>query len=229
MLKTDSSEKPSQRFATILLSSLEKEGFVFHKSKNEFVQEFEYGKRIMSLSFISTAGIISNIQVYYIIIFTELEKQFKKIFPKYGWTNWTITCNLNWTKNWLYDKDSKGYTDKSINLAASEFFEKIIPQIDSMRDRFKDYSSLNSEYNKEPIDFFDLAGRIEKHIINGLILVKWFQPDDYERPKAAYRKHFESYNGQDKEEVRLKIEHGINYLDTNELFFNPTHGFVSGK
>ena len=208
---------------------MKEEGFVFRKSKNEFVQEFEYGKRIISLFFISTAGIISNIQVHYIIIFTELEKQFKKIFPKYGWTNWTITCNLNWTKNWLYDRDYKGYTVKSINLVASEFFEKIKPGIDSIRDRFKDYSCLHSEYNKEPIEFFDLAGRIEKHIINGLILVKWFQPDDYERFKTAYTKHFENYKGQDKEDLRLEVEKGINYLDTNELLFNPTHGFVSGK
>jgi hypothetical protein len=196
---------------------LEKEGFVFHKSKNEFVQEFEYGKRIISLSFISTAGIISNIQIYYKIIFTELENQFKKIFPKYGWTNWTVTCNLNWTKNWLYDRDYKRYTDKSINLVADEFFEKIKPQIDNLRDRFKDYLSLHSEYNKEPIDFFGLAGRIEKHIINGLILVKWHQPNDYERFKAAYHNHFESYKGQDKEDLKSQVETGINYLDNNEI------------
>ena len=158
-----------------------------------------------------------------------MEKQFKKIFPKYGWTNWTVTCNLNWTKNWLYDRVYNGYTDKSINLVASEFFEKIKPQIDSLRERFKDYSGLHSEYNKEPVDFFDLSGRIEKHIIHGLILVKWFQPNDYERFKTAYRKHFERYNGQDKEEVRLEVEEGINYLDTNELFFNPSTGFVAGK
>src|SRR4030095_7472699 len=173
---------PSQRFATILLSSLEKEGFAFSKSKNQFVQEFEFGKRIISLSFISTAGIISNIQVFYIIIFSELETHFKKIFPKYGWTNWTIACNLNWTKNWLYDRDYKGYTDKSINLVASEFFSEFKPEIDRLNNRFKDYNSLNSEYNKEPIEFFNYlpSTRIEKRIINGLILIKWFQPNEYE-------------------------------------------------
>ena len=196
---------------------MKEEGFIFRKSKNEFVQEFEYGKRIISLSFISTAGIISSIQFSYIIIFNELEKHFKKIFPKYGWTNWTILRNINWTKNWLYDRDYKGYTDKSINLVASEFFEKIKPEIDSMRDRFKDYSSLHYEYDKEPIDFFDLAGRIEKHIINGLILVKCFQPDDYERFKDACRALFEKYKGQDKEDLRSNIEIAINYLDNNEI------------
>ena len=224
MLKNDSSERPSQRFAAILLTGLENEGFVFHKSKNQFVQEFEYGKRIISLSFVSTAGIISNIQIFYIIIFTKLEKQFKKIFPKYGWTNWTIACNLNWTKNWLYERASGKYTDKSINLVAAEFFEKIKPEIDSLRNRFKDYLSLHSEYNKEPIDFFDYlpSSRIEKRIIIGLILVKWFELDAYEKSKTAYRKHFENYKGNDKDELRLKVEKGISYLDTNDLFFNTT-------
>jgi hypothetical protein len=86
-----------------------------------------------------------------------------------------------------------------------------------MRDQFKDYLSLHSEYNKEPIDLFELAGRIEKHVINGLILVKWFQPNDYERFKAAYHNHFESYKGQDKEDLKSQVETGINYLDNNEI------------
>ena len=194
---------------------MKKEGFVFRKSKNEFLQEFEYGKRIISLFFISTAGIISNIQVHYIIIFTELEKHFKKILPKYGWTNWTVVCNLNWTKEWLYDRKHQGYTDESINKAAVEFFEKIKPEIDSLREKFKDYPSLYFEYNKEPIGYLEYFPRIEKRIINGLILAKWFQPNDYERLKTEYHKLFENYKGQDKEEVKMELETGFDYLDKN--------------
>ena len=98
------------------------------------------------------------------------------------------------------------------------FFEKIKPEIDNIRERFKDYLSLHSEMNKGPMAFFDyLPGRIEKQIINGLILVKWFQPNDYERFKIAYRALFEKYKGQDKEDLRPNIEIGINYLDNNKV------------
>jgi len=198
---------------------LVKEGFKFLKSKNEFVQEFEFGKRIISISYNSSFGSIHTLQYFYKIIFDGLEKQFKKVYPNYGWTNWTIHYNLHWTDSWLCDRKSGEYTDKTINQVANEFFEQIKPQIDKLRDKFKNYESLNAEYNKRPIGFSDYLTfyRIEKRIINGLILVKIFQPDQYEEFKTEYKNLFEQYKGNDKEELRFEIKQGIEYLDKNEI------------
>lgn len=207
------------------MTELKEEDFKFLKSKNEFVQEFEFGKRIISLHYDSTLGYISSIQYFYKIIFTDIEKEFKKIFPDYGWTNWTVHYNLMWTENWLCEKNSGKYTDETINKSADEFFENIKPQIDQLCDKFQNYQSLNSVFNKKPIDFFEYlpASRIEKRIIIGLILIKSFQPDQFEEYKTAYRKHFEQYKGDDKEELRLEIEQGIKYLDmhNSKLFYKP--------
>ena len=219
VVKTDSSFTPSERFAKVLSTVLEGEGFIFLKSKNEFVQEFEFGKRIISLHYNSTLGYIRSIQYFYKVIFTDVEKQFKKIFPDYSWADWTVHCNLMWTDSWLCDKDSGEYTDKTINKVANEFFEQIKPQIDQLRDKFQNYQSLNTEYNKRPIDFFEYlpSGRIEKRIIIGLILIKSFQPNQYEEYKTEYLKHFERYKGDDKEELRFEIAQGIEYLDINNI------------
>jgi hypothetical protein len=219
VVKTGSAFRPSERFAQVLSTVLEKEGYKFLKSKNEFVQEFEYGKRIISLYYPSSFGYISTVECFYKIIFTDLEKRFKKVFPQYGWTNWTIHYNLMGIDSWLCDKNIGEYTDETINKVAKEFFEKVKPQIDSLRDKFSDYRNLNAAYNKRPIEFFEYLpfGRIEKRIINGLILIKAFQPSQYEEFKTEYRKHFEKFKGDDKEELRIEIEQGIEYLDKNDI------------
>ena len=77
IIKTDPNLKPSVRFEKVLLHTLEKEGYQHIKSKHEFVQGFEHGKRIISLTYNKSFGYISTVQYFIHIIFNDLEMAFK--------------------------------------------------------------------------------------------------------------------------------------------------------
>jgi hypothetical protein len=222
IFKTNPSDRPSVRYSAILLNQLEREGYKFLKSKNEFVQEFEFGKRILRLSYDSSFGYIASIQYFYHIVFNDIEKNFKKIYPKYGWTNWTIHLNLHWTDGWLCDKETGQYTDITLNKVANDFFTQIKPQIDIAANTIKDYPSLQQVYNTKSAehDEYLFGLRLEKRIINGLILVQNFEPAKLEFFIAKYIKLLDQYNGFDKDEVRKEVEEGITFLRNNFLKIN---------
>ena len=224
IIRTDPNLKPSERFEKVLLDRLEKEGFKHLKSKHEFVQDFEYGKRIISLSYNNSFGYISTVQYFIKIIFTDLEKAFKKVYPDYGWTNLTIHENLHWTKSSLYDDKTNGYSDKSINKLSDEFFLEIKPKIDLTFSKISDYHSLNETYNSKPNEFIDYLphSRLEKRIINGLIMIKSFEPDKFDSVKEQYSLLLDKYKGNDIDDIRKDVELGLNYLTENEIRINTT-------
>ncbi|MDX1285765.1 MAG: hypothetical protein R3182_12165, partial [Draconibacterium sp.] len=203
---------------------LEKEGFKHLKSKHEFVQDFEYGKRIISLSYNNSFGYISTVQYFIKIIFTDLEKAFKKVYLDYGWTNWTIHENLHWTESSLYDDKTNGYSDKSINKLSDEFFLEIKPKIDLTFSRICDYQKLNEAYNSKPSDFIEYLpnSRLEKRIINGLILTMSLEPEKFDTVKEQYSLLVDKYKGNDINEIRKEVEQGLTYLTENEIKINTT-------
>ncbi len=153
-----------------------------------------------------------------------MEMAFKKVYPNYNWTNWTIHENLHWTESSLYDVISDSYSDKSINKLADEFFHHIKPNIDATFSKIKDYQSLNAVYNSNPNVFNDYLphSRLEKRVINGLILVKNTEPEKYEIVKDQYLNLLDKYKGNDLEEIRTEVEIGLNFLDENELKLKNT-------
>ncbi|UII26739.1 hypothetical protein LVD15_26165 [Fulvivirga maritima] len=221
IIPTDPTLKPSERFEKLLLHTLEKEGFRHLKSKHEFVQDFDYGKRIISLSYINSFGYISMVQYFIKIVFEDLEKAFKKVYPNYGWTNWTIHENLHWTQSSLYDETKNDYTDRSINKLAEEFFSEIKPKIDFTFSRINDYQTLNEIYNSKPDEFIEYLpmSRLEKRIINGLILARRFQPSNVESIRDKYLLLLGKYNGNDIEDIRAEVEDGLKFLSDNKIDF----------
>jgi hypothetical protein len=220
IIKTDPTEKPSHRFEKVLFHQLEKEGYTYLKSKNEFSKDFQFGKQVIKLSYGNQIGYIYNIEFSAYIIFNELEKAFKKVFPNYAWTNWTIhTNNLPWPDNWLCDKKTGQYTDKSINIVSKEFFEKVKPQIDKLFEQVNTYEKLNKIYNERPLQFIDYlpTSRLEKRIINGLILARTFEPENFNELKKGYLNLIENYKGNDLEEIKAEVKLGLDYLDNNDL------------
>lgn len=224
IIKTDPSDKPRIRYEKVLFDSLENEGYKYLKSKSEFVQTFDFGKRIISLSYNSSFGYISAVQYSVKIIFTDLEKLFKKVYPNYGWTNWTIHQNLHWTESWLCDKDTGEYTDKTINNLAKEFFGEIKPKIDNTFSKICDYTSLNEEYNSKPNEFIDFlpSSRLEKRIINGLILIMNIEPANYQVTRTQYLQLLDKYKGNDIEDIRAKVDLGLKAIDNQELKIKTT-------
>jgi hypothetical protein len=224
IIRTDPNLKPSERFEKVLLDKLDKEGFKLLKSKHEFVQDFEHGKRIISLLYNNSYGYISTVQCFIKIIFSNLEKGFKKVYPDYGWTNWTIHENLLWTESSLYDNKTKGYCDQTINKVADEFFREIKPKIDSTFSKISDYQSLNKIYNSAPNEFIDYLphSRLKKRIINGLILSKSVEPTSFETIKNSYLKLLDKYKGNDLEEIKNEVDYGLNFLNENEIKINTT-------
>lgn len=222
IIRTDPADKPSKRFEKVLFSTLSKEGFTYLKSKSEFVQDFEFGKRVISLHYNTSAGYVFSVQYFIKVIFHDLERAFKTVYPKYGWTNWTIHENLHWTKSALYDEGKDSYTDESINKLADEFFREVKPKIDSTFSRISNYQELHRVYNAEPNDFIDYlpSSRLEKRIINGLILVKNIEPDSFQKTKAQYLELLEKYKGNDIVEIRNEVEQGLSFLDQNEVRIN---------
>lgn len=199
---------------------LSKDGFVYKNKKNEFSQNFPFGKRTISMSFISTLGLIQSVQFFYHSTFNDLEREFKKVLPNFKWTNWTINYNLHWTYVPLYDERTGKYSDKSLNKAAQSFFQELKPKIDELNNRFDNYDNLFIEYTNKPNEFVDFINCIEKRIINGLILVKAFSPESYESVKKEFISLLSMYNGPDKEESLQLIKEGIEYLDSNEVTLN---------
>lgn len=224
IILTDPNLKPSERFEKVLLDRLEKEGFKHLKSKHEFVQDFEYGKRIISLSYNTSFGYISTVQYFIKIIFSDLEKAFKKVYPNYGWTNWTIHENLHWTESSLYDDKTNDYSDKSINKLSDEFFLEIKPKIDLTFSKISDYQSLNETYNSEPNEFIDYLphSRLEKRIINGLILTRSIEPFNFEKIRNDYLSLVDKYKGNDSEEIKKEVKQGLDFLIVNEIKINTT-------
>jgi len=224
IVRTDTNLKPSERYETVLFRTLAKEGFQHLKSKHEFVQDFEHGKRIITLSYNSSFGRISTVQYFIKIVFKELEKSFKKVYPNYGWTNWSVHENLHWTDSDLYDDTADGYTDRSINSLAKEFFSEIKPKMDLTFSKIADYQSLNEIYNSNPLDFIDYLppSRLEKRIINGLILVKSIEPEKFESKKDQYLKLLDKYKGNDIEDIKAEVEQGLSFLNENEIKIKTT-------
>ncbi|AUP79461.1 hypothetical protein [Flavivirga eckloniae] len=224
IVQTDKNLKPSERFEKVLLSRLEKEGYKHLKSKHEFVQDFEHGKRVINLSYNNTFGYISTVQYFIKIVFRDLEKSFKKAHPNYGWTNWTIHENLHWTESTLYDDKADDYTDRSINNLADEFFREIKPRIDSTFSKIGNYSQLNEIYNTNPSEFIDYLppSRPEKRIINGLILTKALEPEKFEIRKNQYFLLLNKYKENDFDEIRKEVELGLTFLNENEIKINTT-------
>lgn len=222
IIQTDPSLKPSERFENVLLQTLEKEGFRHIKSKHEFVQDFEFGSRIISLSYNNSLGYISTVQYFIKIIFKDLEIAFKRIYPDYAWTNWTIHQNLHWTNSPLYDDKAKNYSDNSINKLADEFFLEIKPKIDLTFDNIKSYRNLNEVYNSAPDEFIDYLppSRLEKRIVNGLILTKHFDPASFESIRDKYFVLLNKYKGNDLEDIRSEVIKGLEFLNNNEVKVN---------
>ena len=224
IIRTDPNLKPSERFEKVLLDKLQIEGFKHLKSKHEFVQDFEYGKRIISLSYNNSFGYISTVQYFIKIIFSDLERAFKKVYPDYGWTNWTIHESLHWTDSSLYDDKTNNYSDQSINKLSNEFFLEIKPKIDLTFSKISDYQSLNETYNSTPNEFIDYLphSRLEKRIINGLILLKNVDPSKFETTRNNYLILLDSYKGNDIDEIKNEVEYGLNFLNENEIKINTT-------
>jgi len=222
IIKTDPTERPSKRFEQVIFSNLEKEGYKYLKSKNEFSKDFQFGNQIIKISYNSQIGYIYNVEYFVHIIFNDLEKAFKKVYPKYSWTNWTIHSHLPGTKNWLCDKKTGEYTDKTINNVSKEFLEKVKPEIDMLFEQTNTYEKLNNIYNSRPIKFIDLipTSRLEKRIINGLILAKTFESHNYSEIKKEYLNLIEQYKGNDKEDIKAEIKIGLDYLENNDLRLN---------
>jgi hypothetical protein len=222
IIKTDPTDKPSNRYEKVLFHYLEKEGYKYLKSKNEFIKDFQFGKQIINLQYSSQIGYIYNVEYYAHIIFNDLEKAFKKVYPKYGWTNWTIHSHLPWTESWLCDKETGEYSDKTINIVSKEFLEKVKPQIDNLFEKINTYEKLNKIYNTRPIHFIDYVpiSRLEKRIINGLILANTIEPENYNEIKNEYLMLIEKYKGNDIEDIKAEIKIGLDYLDNNDLRIN---------
>lgn len=223
-VKTSPNDTPKIRFEKVLFEQLEKEGYKYVKSKNQFIQDFEFGKRIISLSYVNTSGLIHCVQYFSKIIFTDLEKAFKKVYPEYGWTNWTLHFNHHWTESWMCNPKTGKYTDKSINKLASEFFKKIKPEIDTIFSKNTDYKCLERTYNAKADYFFDFlpSSRLEKRIINGLLLSKTFNHKNYDLIKDDYYSLIDKYKGNDLDKIRTEVENGIQKIEKEKIEINTT-------
>jgi hypothetical protein len=184
---TDEALVPKERFLLILKHEFDAEGYEFKKSKNAFVGDFELGKREISASFITTSGIIHDVQFFMNIVFTDLEKIFKKAVPGYGWKNWTISYNLGSLQQWLCTQDTQQYTNQTLNAAAGTFFKMVKPVYNDIISKFDNYAYLEEQLNAQPTQWFVYSGRQDKRVINGLILRKYLRPDlSYSALKQAY-------------------------------------------
>ncbi len=218
-IKTNPENKPSVRLSNVILNKLEKEEYRFLKSKNEFVKDFEFGRKVIRLSYNSSFGYISDIECFVYIVFTDVEKQFKKILPKFNWTNWTLCNNMDWECDWLCDTVTGEYTDKSIHPIASSFFNSVKPKIDLLFDNVNNYSDLNKIYNINPDEnkSFVRFLRIDKKIINALIVAKHIDKDNFREYKIKLKKEFREYLGSDQDEMAEDIKKAILYLENNEV------------
>ena len=218
-IKTNPEDKPSVRLSNVLLNKLEKEGYKFLKSKNEFVKDFGFGRKVFRLSYNSSFGYISDIECFVYITFTDIEKQFKKILPKFNWTNWTLCDNMDWECGWLCDTETGEYTDKNIHEIADSFFKTVKPKIDYFFNNVNDYSDLNKIYNTSPDGnkSFVRFLRIDKRIILALIIAKYIDKDNFREYKIRHKKEFREYLGSDQDEMAEDINQAILYLENNEL------------
>ena len=216
MILTDPSLNPSERYLKILLDKLAKDGFTL--KQKYFVKEFEHGKHEIRLSFISTSGFIHGVQIYYDIIFENVEKVFKKLFGKH-WTNWTVHKQIGSFSKYFYDELTGSYTDKTLNDAAEPFLNDVYPEINILSSRFKTYEQLNLEYNDFPSKSIDCVppNRFERRILLGLLLTKYFEPQEYERRKNEYLERFEKFDPFQREQQRKDIDEGIKKLDTIDM------------
>lgn len=217
MVTTNPELRPSKRLERILALKLEPKGYKYLKSKSQFVQKFPLGERRISISYISTAGYISMVIYAININFHELEKCFKKIFPKFGKSrsNYTLFFNnVFYSKKWLCDEITGEYNDVTINNNANEFFNNGLPKIESIWEKYQNYNDLYKEYSevtKENWKFLPI--RIDKLITNGLILTKNINPSEYNQVKEKYLTKLKNWKGQyDKTE----IEYALNFIETYE-------------
>jgi hypothetical protein len=200
----------------ILLDQLAKDGFTLKQKK--FVRDFEHGRQVIHISFISTSGLVFVGESYYQIIFEKIEKIFKTLFGKH-WTNWTVHEQIGSLSKKLYDEVTASYTDKTLNEAANPFFSDIYPKVKSLNLKFKSYEQLNLAYNEFPGKNIDCvpSNRFERRILMGLLLTKYFEPHKYEIRKSEYLERFEEFDPFQREQQRTTIDEGIRTLNTIDL------------
>lgn len=217
IIRTDPNMAPKLRLAEILNTKFEKEGYRFLKSKNEFVFDFEYGKKVIRLSYNSSMGYISQVDCFIYFVFKDIESDFKKVIPEYGWTNWTLCRSVYWDSGWLCNEESGNYTDESINKVAQKFFNELMPKIDIEFSKANNYKDLKNLFlNKQDTDKLVDWLRPEKKAILRLILCKAFEPDSFSQYSKTEIDQIGRYKGQDKSEILAEIEKAINYLKSNE-------------
>jgi hypothetical protein len=204
IIKTDPGLSPSFRFSVILNHHFN--DFKFLKSANSLVKDFEYGRQEINLSFITTMGFIHSVQCFIKIIFKDLEKKSKKLLPDYSWTNWTISVNLGYSNDYLYEERTGKYTDKSLNNAASLYIKQFKDKALEIFSNYKDYNALETALNANPERIFEHCVREDKRIINGLILANDLRPVSYYNYlKEIYLKRAKVEDDIDEEEILLLV------------------------
>ena len=217
MIITDPNLAPRLRLAEVLHKQLVTEGNRFVKSKNEFVLDFAFGKKVIRLSFNSSMGYISGVDCFIYLIFNDIEKDFKKVLPEYGGTNWTLCRSIYWESGWLCDEQSGAYTDQTINAVADKFFSELKPKIDAEFSKANNYHDLKALFlgQEQEGDLINWL-RPEKRAILKLLLLKAGDPTLMDAVIAQERSRLNDYQGHDRDEVLSEAETAIAYLKAGD-------------
>lgn len=212
LIHTDSELPPRLRFATVLQQHLEKEGYRFVKSKNEFVLDFEFGRKVISFSYVSTMGYIHSVDCFIYIIFKGIESDFKKMIPNYRWTNWTLCSQMHWVNSGLYDRKRERYSDEFINYMAQKFIRELKPKIDQEFSKVNNYLDLKEMFYSDRETALIKCLRLEKQAILKLILVKAFSPDSLDVEFIKEKFHLENILKAGKESALFELETAYKFL-----------------
>ena len=220
IFETDLKLAPKVRYCLVLLNQLKNEGYKYLKSKNEFVKGFELGEHRLSLQFVSTMGIIHSVGFHLKIIFSDLEREYKKVIQEdHG--NWTVALNLSYLNDYLCDEETGEYTDITINTAANSFFQEIYPKLNDAFISFGTYGMLSDTYNQKPISYLSYSPSIKRRTLFSLFMAKIFLPKNYEELKIElinfYTKHTEKIKGK-KEDISELIEKIETYQPVKSIY-----------
>lgn len=186
-------------------------GYVLKKSTKQFVKPFDKGNIIVSILFQQKPdGLEASLM--WGIAFSALEKQFVtlKNFKNKVDTGYSVGIGLNYLpavrdsgkvfRFILPDTETGDSKESQIRKMAEEMIEAFKAYGIPFLEKYKDMEEVEAELNNLPVAYSPLTNWDDKHIFFGLLLARYYSPEDYPLIEQSYIEYINTIKAEERSE-----------------------------
>ncbi len=184
-------------FIDYITPYFQEQGYVPKKSTNQFVKPFDKGKIIVTIIFQQNKDVLEA-SLMWGLVFSELEKKFitLKNFKGKADTGYSVGVGLNYLPavrdsgkvfHFILKNDETGEVEEShVKRMAVEMIEAFKLYGIPFLALYKDLEEVEAELNNLPVSYSPLTNWDDKHIFFGLLLARYYSPEDYSMIEQSY-------------------------------------------